>query len=118
VSRQVYIAKNAADKEAALARLAKYTQRTVAVSRAPEAKAGSHVLAYADKAGGTEENALYGTVDEICGKLAALNRAGAEYVLLSVSGRSRDQLRRFTREIMPEFSRAPSLAPQPAAVAT
>jgi alkanesulfonate monooxygenase SsuD/methylene tetrahydromethanopterin reductase-like flavin-dependent oxidoreductase (luciferase family) len=117
VGRQVYIAKNAADKEAALARLAKYTQRTVAVSHAPEAKAGSHVLAYADKAGGTEENALYGTADEICDKLAALNRAGAEYVLLSVSGASREQLRRFAREIMPEFSRARSSAPQLAAVA-
>jgi alkanesulfonate monooxygenase SsuD/methylene tetrahydromethanopterin reductase-like flavin-dependent oxidoreductase (luciferase family) len=88
------------------------------VSRPPDGKAGSHVLAYADKAGGTEENALYGTVDEICEKLAALNRAGAEYVLLSVSGGSRDQLRRFAHEIMPEFSRAPSLTPQLAAVST
>ena len=66
VARQVYVAKDEADKQAALERLAKYTQRTVAVSRAPDGKAGSHVLAYADKAGGTEANALYGTADEIC----------------------------------------------------
>ena len=59
-----------------------------------------------------------GTADEICDKLAALNRAGAEYVLLSVSGSSREQLRRFAREVMPEFSRAGSLAPQLAAVPT
>jgi hypothetical protein len=45
VARQVYVAKNKADKDAALERLAKYTQRTVDVSRAPEAKGGAHVLA-------------------------------------------------------------------------
>ena len=114
VARQVYVAKNKADKEAALERLAQYTQRTVAVSRAPEAKGGAHVLAYADGAGGTETNALYGTADEICDKLHALNKAGAEYALLTISG-GREQLRRFAREIMPEFSRAQS-APQLAAV--
>ena len=115
VARQVYVAKNNADKEAALARLAKYTQRTLAVSRAPDGKAGSHVLAYADTAGGTEANALYGMPDEICGKIDALNRAGAEHLLLTISG-AREQLRRFAREIMPEFSRARSPAPQLAPV--
>jgi hypothetical protein len=54
-----------ADAEAALARLAKYTQRTVSVSRSPGRKGGSHVLAYAGKSGGTEEYALYGTPEEI-----------------------------------------------------
>jgi alkanesulfonate monooxygenase SsuD/methylene tetrahydromethanopterin reductase-like flavin-dependent oxidoreductase (luciferase family) len=106
VARQVYLAKNAADKEAALERLARYTQRTVDVSRAPDGKQGSHVLAYADTAGATEANALYGTPDEICGKLQSLKRAGAEYLLLTVAGSSREQLRRFARDIMPEFSRA------------
>ncbi|MGB9368596.1 MAG: LLM class flavin-dependent oxidoreductase [Xanthobacteraceae bacterium] len=111
VARQVYVAKNKADRDAALARLAQYTQRTVDVSRAPAAKGGAHVLAYADGAGGTETNALYGTADEICGKLHALNKAGAEYALLTISG-GREQLRRFAREIMPEFSRARSSGPQ------
>lgn len=117
VARQVYVAKDNADRQAALARLAKYTQRTVAVSRAPDGKAGSHVLAYADKAGATEANALYGTPDDICRKLQALNRAGAEYLLLTISG-GREQLRRFARDIMPEFSRARSSAPQLAPVPT
>jgi hypothetical protein len=36
--------------------------------------------------------------------LAALNKAGAEYVLLTISG-GKEQLR-FARDIMPEFSRA------------
>ncbi len=114
VARQVYVAKNKADTDAALERLAKYTQRTVAVSRAPDAKSGAHVLAYADGAGGTETNALYGTANEICGKLHALNKAGAEYALLTISG-GKEQLRRFARDIMPEFSGGRLVAPQLAA---
>lgn len=106
VARQVYVAKDKADKEAALERLATFTQRTVAVSRAPDGKAGSHVLAYADQAGATEANALYGTPDEICGKLHALEQAGAEYLMLTIAGGSKEQLQRFAREIMPEFSDA------------
>ena len=103
VARQLYIAKDKADKEAALVRQAEYTQRTVAVSRAPDGKSGSHVLAYANTVGATEANALYGTSDEICARLKALNQAGAEYVLLTISG-GKEQLQRFAREIMPEFS--------------
>src|SRR6202451_3911188 len=75
VARQLYVAKDEADKQAALARQAAYTQRTVDVSRAPDQARGSHVLAYADKAGGTEENALFGTPDEICAMLEALRAA-------------------------------------------
>jgi alkanesulfonate monooxygenase SsuD/methylene tetrahydromethanopterin reductase-like flavin-dependent oxidoreductase (luciferase family) len=104
VARQVYVAKDKADKEAALERLAKFTQRTVAVSRAPDGKPGSHVLAYADQAGGTETNALYGTPDEICERLYAVDKAGAEYALLTIAG-GKEQMYRFAREVMPEFSR-------------
>jgi alkanesulfonate monooxygenase SsuD/methylene tetrahydromethanopterin reductase-like flavin-dependent oxidoreductase (luciferase family) len=103
VARQLYIAKDAADKEAALARQAEYTQRTVAVSRAPDGKGGSHVLAYADTAGATEANALYGTPDDICRTLEILDKVGTKYVLLTISG-GKEQLRRFAQEIMPNFS--------------
>jgi len=61
------------------------------------------VLAYADKSGATEEHALYGTPEEIRTKLAALNAAGARYVLLTVLG-GKEQLRRFAQEVMPAFS--------------
>ena len=105
VARQLYIARDAADTRAALARQATHTQRTVDVSRAPDARRGSHVLAYADKAGGTEEHALYGTPDEICAGLDALRVAGVEYVLLTVQGGA-EQVRRFARDIMPAFVRA------------
>jgi alkanesulfonate monooxygenase SsuD/methylene tetrahydromethanopterin reductase-like flavin-dependent oxidoreductase (luciferase family) len=109
VARQLYIARDEADTRAALARQAAYTQRTVDVSRAPDARRGSHVLAYADKAGGTEENALYGTPDEIAAGLVALRDAGVDYVLLTVLG-GREQVRRFARDIMPAFARAPAAA--------
>jgi alkanesulfonate monooxygenase SsuD/methylene tetrahydromethanopterin reductase-like flavin-dependent oxidoreductase (luciferase family) len=110
VARQLYVARDEADKQAALARQAEHTQRTVSVSRAPDAKGGSHVLAYADDAGTTEAHALYGTPNEICEKLDAVRRAGAEYVALTTSGGGTQQLRRFAREIMPAFSRAPASA--------
>ena len=103
VARQLYVAASRADAEAMLARQATYTKRTVDVSRAPDRKGGSHVLAYADRAGGTEANALYGTPDDICTKLEALNNAGAEYLLLTIPG-GKEQLRRFAREIMPAFA--------------
>jgi alkanesulfonate monooxygenase SsuD/methylene tetrahydromethanopterin reductase-like flavin-dependent oxidoreductase (luciferase family) len=116
VARQLYVATDQADKEAALRRQAAYTKRTVDVSRAPNrvdaGKAGSHVLAYADKPGGTEEHALYGTPDEICAGLAALREAGAQYILLIFSG-GVAQLARFAREVMPAFS-ARADAPQAA----
>jgi alkanesulfonate monooxygenase SsuD/methylene tetrahydromethanopterin reductase-like flavin-dependent oxidoreductase (luciferase family) len=104
VARQLYVANDEADKQAALARQAAYTKRTVDVSRKPDGKGGSHVLAYADKAGGTEENALYGTPDEIAAMLEDLQRAGVYHVLLVVSG-GVAQLRRFAHEIMPAFTR-------------
>jgi alkanesulfonate monooxygenase SsuD/methylene tetrahydromethanopterin reductase-like flavin-dependent oxidoreductase (luciferase family) len=104
VARQLYVANDEADKQAALARQAAYTKRTVDVSRRPDGKGGSHVLAYADKAGGTEANALFGTPDEICAKLEALRDVGVDYVLLTISG-GREQLRRFAREIMPAVAR-------------
>jgi alkanesulfonate monooxygenase SsuD/methylene tetrahydromethanopterin reductase-like flavin-dependent oxidoreductase (luciferase family) len=103
VARQLYVASDRAGAEAALARQAEYTRRTVDVSRSPGRTGGSHVLAYADKSGATEEHALFGTPEEICSKLAGLSDAGVEYVLLTVLG-GKEQLRRFAREVMPAFS--------------
>jgi len=105
-ARQLYVARDEADKQEALVRQAAYTKRTVDVSRAPTGKtapvAGSHVLAYADKAGATEENALYGTPDEIAAMLEDLQNAGVGHVLLTLAG-GIDQLRWFARDIMPAF---------------
>jgi alkanesulfonate monooxygenase SsuD/methylene tetrahydromethanopterin reductase-like flavin-dependent oxidoreductase (luciferase family) len=105
VARQLYVATDEADKQAALARQAAYTKRTVDVSQAPDRAGGSHVLAYAGKAGGTEENALFGTPDEIVAMLEDLRRSGVTYLILTVLG-GIDQLRRFAREVMPAFADA------------
>jgi len=107
LARQIYVATDEADRAAALARQAAYTRRTVDVSRSPAdasaGKSGSHVLAYADKAGGTEEHALFGTPNQIRAMLESLEQAGAHYVLLTFAG-GMTQLQRFVREIMPAFS--------------
>jgi alkanesulfonate monooxygenase SsuD/methylene tetrahydromethanopterin reductase-like flavin-dependent oxidoreductase (luciferase family) len=108
VARLAYVANDRTDKEAALRRQAAYTQRTIDVSRAPDAKSGSHVLAYADRAGATEEHALFGTPDEICRMVEALQDVGVGYLLLMIFG-GQDQLRRFAREIMPAFVREPAV---------
>jgi alkanesulfonate monooxygenase SsuD/methylene tetrahydromethanopterin reductase-like flavin-dependent oxidoreductase (luciferase family) len=107
VARQLYVAKDKADKDAALVRQAEYTRRTIDASRYPSAKGGSHVLAYADRAGATEENALYGTPEEIREMIDELRDNGVAYVLLTIAG-GVDQLRRFAREVMPAFAREPT----------
>lgn len=114
VARQLYVARDKADTEAALVRQAQYTKRTIDVSRSPDGKQAAHVLAYADKAGETEAHALFGTPDEIAVKLGALRKAGVGYVMFNVAGGA-EQLRRFTNEIMPAFSADPRHAQLPAA---
>jgi alkanesulfonate monooxygenase SsuD/methylene tetrahydromethanopterin reductase-like flavin-dependent oxidoreductase (luciferase family) len=103
VARQLHVAKDRAEADAARSRAAMYTQRTVDVSRAPGSARGSHVLSYADGAGGTEANGLFGTPEEICKGLESLQRAGVEYILFTMLG-GKEQLRRFARDIMPMFT--------------
>ena len=104
VARQLYVARDATEAEAALKRAAQHTQRTVDVARTPAGKlAGSHVLSYAGTAGATEAHALFGTPDELVPKFEALKRAGVAYVLLTILG-GKEQLRRFAREIMPAIA--------------
>ena len=104
VARQLHVAKDQAEVEAALALAAQVTQRTVEVSRTPGREvAGSHVLSYAKTPGATEANALYATADVIAQKLESLHRAGVEYVILTTLGGT-GQLRRFAREVMPGFA--------------
>jgi len=117
VARQLYVAKDKADAEEALARAARHTQRTVEVSRTPGSPvAGSHVLSYAGTAGATEAHTLYGTPDDIAERLDELRRAGARYLLLTAVTGGKAQLRRFARDIMPAFvdkSESPTASAQP-----
>jgi alkanesulfonate monooxygenase SsuD/methylene tetrahydromethanopterin reductase-like flavin-dependent oxidoreductase (luciferase family) len=111
MARQLYVAKTKAEAEEALARAAKYTARTVEVSRTPGvAVAGSHVLGYA---GITEAHTLYGTPDNIVIEIEELRRAGAEYLLLTAVTGGQEQLRRFARDVMSAFAHEPAIEPAP-----
>ena len=105
VARQLYVANDKAEKDAALRRQAENNERMAAVSRWPDRKGGSHILNYADTAGGTTANAMFGTPEEIRETLGALREAGAQYLIFAAAG-GRAHLRRFAREIMPEFAGA------------
>ena len=56
-----------------------------------------------------DDTAIFGTPDQIAGKLEALRDGGAEYVIVNFGG-SIKNIRRFAREIMPHFAGAPLLA--------
>jgi luciferase family oxidoreductase group 1 len=104
VARNFWVASDAADREAALRRQAQANQRLLELSRGPASRPSSHILGYSDAPGAREAHALIGTPDEIMAKLDALRAVGVDYVLLSGQG-SRDNLRRFARDIMPAFTR-------------
>ena len=53
------------------------------------------------------ESALFGTPDEIIRKLDRLRAGGVEYVIINFGG-SRENIRRFAREIMPVFADEPA----------
>jgi alkanesulfonate monooxygenase SsuD/methylene tetrahydromethanopterin reductase-like flavin-dependent oxidoreductase (luciferase family) len=105
VARAYYVAKDAADKEAALERRLEAQHRLAAVSNAPDGtKSKSSIMAFSDTREASEESALYGTPDEIAQKLENLGRLGVGYVLLNGGGPAHDSLRRFAREVMPAFA--------------
>ena len=53
-----------------------------------------------------DDTAIFGTTDRIIEKIEALRAGGVEYLLINF-GRSRDNIRRFAREVMPVFADAP-----------
>jgi alkanesulfonate monooxygenase SsuD/methylene tetrahydromethanopterin reductase-like flavin-dependent oxidoreductase (luciferase family) len=111
VARAVHFAKNAADKEAALERRYQGHMRINALARRPDGEARTRYVLDDEKAARYEsaESALYGSPDEIARKLESLQKGGVEYVIINFGG-SRDNIRRFAREVMPAFSDEPALA--------
>jgi alkanesulfonate monooxygenase SsuD/methylene tetrahydromethanopterin reductase-like flavin-dependent oxidoreductase (luciferase family) len=105
VARAYYVAKDRADKEAALERRLEAQRRLAAISNPPDGtKNKASVMAFSDTREASEESALYGTPDEIAGKLDDLRRRGVGYVLLNGGGAPAfESLRRFAREVMPAF---------------
>ncbi|MBV8823770.1 MAG: LLM class flavin-dependent oxidoreductase [Hyphomicrobiales bacterium] len=109
VARAFYVAKDDADKEAAVERRIAAQRRLTAISQTPGGDNRASILAYSDTREASEESALYGTPDEIAAKLERLRRLGIEYLLLNGGGPSRDNLRRFARELMPAFADEPKV---------
>jgi len=105
VARAFYVAKDAADKDAALERRMEAQRRLASVSSAPGVKNTASIMAYSDTREASEESALYGNPDEIAVKLENLRKLGVEYVLLNGGGGLvHDSLGRFARELMPHFA--------------
>lgn len=105
VARAFYVAKDKADKDAALERRLEAQRRLTAISQRPDGKNTASILAFSDTREASEESALYGTPDELAAKIEKLKAQGAEYVLLNGGGSSRENLRRFAHEVMPAFAK-------------
>ena len=105
VARNIFVARDATEKQEAIRRQTQIHQRLLSLSRGSESRPGSHILGYADT---PEAHSLIGTAGEVEAGLAALEEVGVAYVLLFGQG-SRDNLRRFAERVMPRFGapRAP-----------
>jgi alkanesulfonate monooxygenase SsuD/methylene tetrahydromethanopterin reductase-like flavin-dependent oxidoreductase (luciferase family) len=111
VARAVHFAKNAADKEAAIERRYQGHKRVNALARRPGNETRNRYILDDEKKARYEsaESALFGTTDEIMRKLEELRAGGVEYVIINFGG-SRENIRRFAREIMPAFADQPAFA--------
>ena len=107
VARAFYVARDAADKEAAIDRRLAAQQRLTAISQRPDGNNTASIMAFSDTRAASEASAMYGSPDDIARKLERLRDQGVEYVLLNGGGTSRDNLRRFAREVMPAFRTEP-----------
>ncbi|HEX3862618.1 MAG TPA: LLM class flavin-dependent oxidoreductase [Stellaceae bacterium] len=56
-----------------------------------------------------DDTALFGTPDDIARKLEKLRAGGVEYVVINFGG-SRENIRRFARDVMPAFANEPPLS--------
>jgi alkanesulfonate monooxygenase SsuD/methylene tetrahydromethanopterin reductase-like flavin-dependent oxidoreductase (luciferase family) len=107
VARAVHIAKNEADKEAALERRYQGHMRINALAQRPDGDSRARFKSHEEEARyESAESALFGTPDEIMRKLDTLRQGGVEYVIINFGG-SRENIRRFAREIMPAFAEEP-----------
>jgi alkanesulfonate monooxygenase SsuD/methylene tetrahydromethanopterin reductase-like flavin-dependent oxidoreductase (luciferase family) len=113
VTRAFFVTDDPAEREAALDRRLANRLRQLKLATQPD---GS-VLGGPDRASGDPVavnlgSAMYGSVDWIAERLAALRASGVGYLLLNGGGsgggeRGRASLRRFAREVMPAFTADP-----------
>ena len=110
VARAVHVANDAADKAAAIERRYQGHMRINALARRPAGETRSRYILDDEKAARHEsaESALFGSPDEIVRKLEQLRDGGLEYVIINFGG-SREDIRRFARDIMPAFAGEPQV---------
>ncbi len=106
VARAFFVARDEAEKEAALDRRQAAQRRLHGISQRPDGNNTASIMAFSDTREASEESALYGNPDQICRKIEMLRAAGVEYILLNGGGTSRENLQRFAREVMPHFRAA------------
>jgi alkanesulfonate monooxygenase SsuD/methylene tetrahydromethanopterin reductase-like flavin-dependent oxidoreductase (luciferase family) len=111
VARAVHIAKDQDDLAAALER--RY-QGHVRINKLSERPGGDERERFANHDETAvrrlcDDTAVFGTPDQIARKIEALQADGVEYMLINFGG-SRDNIRRFAREIMPAFAAEPRMA--------
>ncbi|MEA2791022.1 MAG: hypothetical protein QOG73_3428, partial [Acetobacteraceae bacterium] len=107
VARAFFVADTAEEKAAAVERRITAQRRLHAISQRPDGNNTASIMAFSDTREASEESALYGTPDEICRKIELLQAQGVEYLLLNGGGTSRQNLRRFAKEVMPHFRTEP-----------
>ncbi len=106
VARNLYVARDADDASAALARQASIHDRMIERSRGPDGSRRSHIMAYADESGATEAHARFGPPQEVIAGLRALQAVGVRYVLITGGEATPQSMQRFAAEVMPAFRRA------------
>ena len=111
IARAIHIAKDEDDLAAALER--RY-QGHVRINKLSERPGGDERKRFAnhDEAAVRrlcDDTAVLGTPDQIARKIEALQADGVEYMIVNFGG-SRDNIRRFARDIMPAFAGAPATA--------
>jgi alkanesulfonate monooxygenase SsuD/methylene tetrahydromethanopterin reductase-like flavin-dependent oxidoreductase (luciferase family) len=109
VARAVHFARDAEDRAAALERRFQGHMRIIRLAERPGGDGRSRFKSDAELRHEADESIIIGDTGEIIEKIAAFRRGGVEYMIINFGG-SRDNIRRFAREVMPAFSDQPALA--------
>ena len=107
VSRAFFVARNAAEKAKAIETRFANQQRLVKADASPGVKSTASLLSFDQTLDAAGDSALFGTPDEIAAKLEMLRAAGIEHLLLNGPTGSRENLRAFSRDVMPAFAGSP-----------
>jgi alkanesulfonate monooxygenase SsuD/methylene tetrahydromethanopterin reductase-like flavin-dependent oxidoreductase (luciferase family) len=104
LARGLYVAKDVADRDAAIERRIAARTRIDNLAQRPDGGNKASIMSYDDTTETAMEAALFGTVDEIAEKITRLRDGGVRYLLLSDGGSGIEGLRRFSAEIIPAFA--------------